>query len=336
MRQNAALAILSPTTSHLRSAMFSVRFSGAFNENVRLLAAIGREALMQLRTHTIAPMAIAILTFAIPMGTPSAATVVFSASGANPAAVQTTVDAYRTDLGTLNANVAGSFGSGRREINWDGVPDAFAAPNGLPANFFNVNSPRGVLFGTPGSGFEVSANAGNPSGAAVRFGDINPTYTNQFQTFSPQRLFTSISSNVVDVSFFVPGSTTAALTNGFGAVFTDVDLANTTSLTFFDSANSSLGTFFVPVGTIPDGSLSFLGVDFGSDVISRVRITIGNTALGSIEGGGVDLVVLDDFLYGEPVAAVPEPSTWAMMILGFAGIGFMAYRRKSKSALMAA
>jgi hypothetical protein len=27
-------------------------------------------------------------------------------------------------------------------------------------------------------------------------------------------------------------------------------------------------------------------------------------------------------------AAVPEPSTWAMMILGFAGIGFMAYRRK--------
>jgi hypothetical protein len=36
------------------------------------------------------------------------------------------------------------------------------------------------------------------------------------------------------------------------------------------------------------------------------------------------------------VAAVPEPSTWAMMILGFAGIGFMAYRRKSKPALMAA
>lgn len=35
-------------------------------------------------------------------------------------------------------------------------------------------------------------------------------------------------------------------------------------------------------------------------------------------------------------AAVPEPATWAMMILGFAGVGFMAYRRKSKPALMAA
>ena len=33
--------------------------------------------------------------------------------------------------------------------------------------------------------------------------------------------------------------------------------------------------------------------------------------------------------------AVPEPSTWAMMILGFAGVGFMAYRRKNKMALNA-
>ena len=34
-------------------------------------------------------------------------------------------------------------------------------------------------------------------------------------------------------------------------------------------------------------------------------------------------------------AAVPEPSTWAMMLLGFAGLGFTAYRRKSKPALLA-
>jgi hypothetical protein len=35
-------------------------------------------------------------------------------------------------------------------------------------------------------------------------------------------------------------------------------------------------------------------------------------------------------------AAVPEPSTWAMMILGFAGIGFMAYRRKSSATVLTA
>jgi hypothetical protein len=34
--------------------------------------------------------------------------------------------------------------------------------------------------------------------------------------------------------------------------------------------------------------------------------------------------------------AVPELSTWAMMILGFCGVGFMAYHRKSKAALMVA
>ena len=38
--------------------------------------------------------------------------------------------------------------------------------------------------------------------------------------------------------------------------------------------------------------------------------------------------------YGS-VSAVPEPSTWAMLILGFAGVGFMAYRRRS-SAMLAA
>jgi hypothetical protein len=38
----------------------------------------------------------------------------------------------------------------------------------------------------------------------------------------------------------------------------------------------------------------------------------------------------------EAAGAVPEPTTWAMLILGFSGVGFMAYRRKSKPALMAA
>ena len=261
------------------------------------------------------------------------AELIFSASGTNPAGIQSTVDAYRADLGTLNANVAGSFGSGRREINWDGVPDASAAPNNLAANFFNVNSPRGVVFGTPGSGFKVSANASNPSGTPILFGNINASYLLEFQTFSPQRLFTAIGSNVTDVNFFVPGSNTAAFTNGFGAVFTDVDLANTTSLTFFDSANVSLGTFFVPASA--NGGLSFLGVDFGSAVVSRVRIVSGNVALGPNEDGVLDIVVMDDFLFGEPVAAVPEPSTWAMIILGFAGIGLMTYRRRKGAMLPA-
>ena len=40
--------------------------------------------------------------------------------------------------------------------------------------------------------------------------------------------------------------------------------------------------------------------------------------------------IFDDFTIS---AAVPELSTWAMMILGFFGVGFMAYRRKSQGSL---
>lgn len=35
------------------------------------------------------------------------------------------------------------------------------------------------------------------------------------------------------------------------------------------------------------------------------------------------------------VGAVPEPSTWAMMILGFCGLGFLAYRRKTSAVITA-
>jgi PEP-CTERM motif len=36
------------------------------------------------------------------------------------------------------------------------------------------------------------------------------------------------------------------------------------------------------------------------------------------------------------IAAVPEPSTWAMLLIGFAGVGFMAYRRRNQSASLRA
>jgi hypothetical protein len=231
----------------------------------------------------------------LPVGSASVAGAleILAASGPDAAAITPLLNAYRSNLGNLNPNAAGSFGTGRREINWDGVPAAFSAPNLLPNNFFNVNSPRGVVFSTPGTGVEVSANAAD---GPVRFGNIEPNYPSLFQAFSQQKLFTPINSNIVDVSFFIPGSSDSALTRGFGAVFTDVDLPNTTSLTFFGATNQLLGTFFVP-SALGDQTFSFLGVDFGLPEVSRVRITNGNVALapGQLDP---DVVVVDDFIYG--------------------------------------
>ena len=264
----------------------------------------------------------------VPVAPAHAALETFSATGSNATDIQSTVDSFRTVLGTLNPNVSGSAGSGRREINWDGVPDALSAPNNLPANFFNVNSPRGVVFSTPGSGFQVSATAA--SGTPIEFGNINASYPTLFTTFSPQRLFTALDSNIVDVNFFIPGGATPAFTTGFGAVFTDVDLANTTSIQFFDLTNALIGTVFAP-NTTGNGTLSFAGGVFNAgEQIGRIRLTSGNAMLGSNEAlPGVDLVVMDDFIYGEPraIAAVPEPAAAIPLALGL--LLLAGYRRKS-------
>lgn len=292
------------------------------------------------------PIAFAVLLSALV--TPSRAALFFSDSGFNPSDIQETVDNFRSALGTLNPNVVGSFETGRREINWDGVPDAFAAPNNLPANFFNVNSPRGVVFSTPGTGFQVSATAA--SGTPVEFGNINPSYPGLFQTFSPQRMFTSLGSNIVDVNFFVPGTTTPAFTTGFGAVFSDVNVSHGTSIAFFGPANEGLvsvnppGTCLLPVpnclGSNLDETLTFVGVVFDAgEQVSRVRITSGTSALGPdqrVENSPplVELVVMDDFIFGEPraIAAVPEPEAYAMILAGLCLLGFAVHRSRQTAA----
>jgi len=225
----------------------------------------------------------------------SAAPTVRTGAGADAAAITPARDAYRTDLGGgTTAGPNGSFDGVRREINWDGVPEAQSSPNNLNPAFFNTNSPRGAVFETPGSGVQVSSNA-----APQRFGNLNATYETLFKAFSPQKLFTPIGSNVTDVKFFVPGTTTPASITGFGAVFADVDAADTTTITYYDESNKPLDTLAAPPA---DAGLSFLGASYaGGTRVSRVRIRTGNTAPGPNDGGAqADVVVMDDFLYGEP------------------------------------
>lgn len=213
------------------------------------------------------------------------------------------VEEYRALLGPNNGGEPGSYKTGRREINWDGVPDELAAPNFLPPDFFNsIESPRarGAFLSTPGEGVMVSADADNSTNTAVRFGHIHPSYTNSFKTYSGERLFSPIGSNAVDMTFFVPGSDTPAVVRGFGAVYTDVDQVHT-SFEYFDKNGNSLGKFAVPLA---NNGLSFLGVAFDEPIVARVRIEYGNIALGAEDSrkDKNDAAVMDDFIYGEPVA----------------------------------
>ena len=262
---------------------------------------------------------------------PSArAAAVFSDSGD----ITDTVAAFQAALGEPNnGNNPGPITGGRREISWDGggVSDAVD----MPANQF---AGRGVVFATPGTGFQISGADGNPANTAANeeFANINPSYSGLFSTFSPEKLFTAIGSNIVDVNFFIPGdTTTAANTIGFGAVFTDVDVADTSMIEFFDAADTLLQSEFVPVSGTAEEGLSFLGVTFDSAVVRRVRITSGNAALGGVEGDGNDLVVMDDFLYGEPAAGdqpppvipLPPAAFAALFAAGPAGLMWKRWKR---------
>jgi hypothetical protein len=255
--------------------------------------------------------------------------VLASGAGSAPADVTAARDAFRAAVGGGTvAGANGSFGGLRREINWDGVPDAFSSPNALPSNFFNANSPRGAVFATPGSGFLVSADSSNPTGTPVRFAEQNPAYASQFQAFSAERLFAVAGSTTMDINFFVPGTATPASVTAFGAVFVDNSFGafpSCASIQAFNGAQS-LGFFCAPIA--PAGGLSFLGLGAtGGDVFTRIRLNLGTGLLGSTQSATNEVVVMDDFLYSEP-RAVPEPTTLALGLVAAAGLLARARRRR--------
>lgn len=221
------------------------------------------------------------------------------------------VEKYRQLLGgENNGGAPGPVTGGYREINWDSIPDELSAPNRYPPDFFNAPlapRARGLVLATPGDGLFISADSDNPYGALPRFGNINPTYADSFKTFSEERLFSPLGSNIVDVTFFVPGSDIPAVVRGFGAVYTDVDTDHT-AFEYFDIEGNSLGKFGTPIA---DAGLSFLGVAFPEPIIHRVRVAYGTEALGPDDSPTTDVAVMDNFIYGEPQAAAPLPATSA-------------------------
>ncbi len=246
----------------------------------------------------------------------------YEGSAADPAGIAPVRDTFRLAVGGGTvAGANGSFGGLRREINWDGVPASLSDPNLLPGNFFNTTSPRGAVFTTPGTGFLVSANAG--LGTPTLFG-----FPSDFQTFSPQKLFTAVNSNITDVRFFVPGTSIAGTTTGFGALFVDVELPTSSRLEFYDASDALLESRAVP--SAGNQSLSFLGLTVSGGSIGRVRIVSGaNTiVLDGVLGNPVDdVVVMDDFIYAEPLAALVVPEPGSLVLLG-AGLALASMRRR--------
>jgi hypothetical protein len=88
------------------------------------------------------------------------------------------------------------------------------------------------------------------------------------------------------------------------------------------------GRQFAVPGNYQSGASLTTGETFDSTTISALGLTPGTYTYTFGSGADADSIVV------EIAAAVPEPSTWAMMILGFCGLGLMAYRRKQNGSAL--
>jgi hypothetical protein len=102
-------------------------------------------------------------------------------------------------------------------------------------------------------------------------------------------------------------------------------------LDVFDKDGNKLFGTVLPVVEPGTSNGSNNGYDFADSKYTRYSVdsTNGIGGFRITPFGAEGNVSIDDL--SATVAAVPEPSTWAMMILGFAGVGFMAYRRRYRA-----
>jgi PEP-CTERM motif len=112
---------------------------------------------------------------------------------------------------------------------------------------------------------------------------------------------------------------------GTGATFSGVDLSATPSAIIF---TPTIGADTIFAAGVPGNNLALF---FGSVNVAGFCgiVGAGSGSIGACENGGLLLsTTTSPLTIATIAAAAPEPSTWAMMILGFAGIGAMTYRRR--------
>jgi hypothetical protein len=167
-----------------------------------------------------------------------------------------------------------------------------------------------------------------PLHLAQDFGSSGPGFFTETLTFDLPSNFTNAALNI---SLFATDDRAIVDLNG-------TEISNTG---IFGPGNGSF--FFVDGGPVfahtfingndgPYGTLSGATFQVGTNTL----LFIGNNTNGGINGGesGGPAAIFFDGTVTFDVAGVPEPSTWAMMILGFCGLGFMAYRRKQNGSAL--
>lgn len=131
---------------------------------------------------------------------------------------------------------------------------------------------------------------------------------------SISQTFDVVSGQTYKVTFYLAGNTDGG---------PDIKTLTTTST----DATILFSSFNTAGRSHPDMGWTPISFEFTASGLTETLTFLSTTVDGNAFGPALDNVT---------VAAVPEPSTWAMMILGFLGVGFLAYRRKDESALRVA
>ncbi len=154
----------------------------------------------------------------------------------------------------------------------------------------------------------------------------NTTATDGTLKFTGSNFDVTTSTGTADITFG-KFTLTSALFEIFNTAF---DL----KIHFSEPSTSNVNAFADVKGLVTLVAGGVL-IDFSPQTITigsaSYKLSLNDIFLGTLGPFGRDVESLKGTITIN--SAVPEPSTWAMMILGFAGLGFMAYRRKQAHAV---
>jgi hypothetical protein len=139
-------------------------------------------------------------------------------------------------------------------------------------------------------------------------------------------------TGTVNSNGFIELADLSNFSDTFEYVGGSMDYGYLTSLSFFSFKAQSP----IDAGSLDFKNQVFLSSDVCVGAIAAFGVCGGTGSLGAVHGLYFTNEAPVITLVSSITSGVPEPSTWAMMLLGFAGLGFMAYRRKNKMALDAA
>jgi hypothetical protein len=251
--------------------------------------------------------------------------------------------------------------SGSGGQNFTNVSSLANSTGGLPASAAGLVTTHII---PPASPLSNGGNNGSINLTAGTANGVNNARIGNFVYLSPEQYFYANSTTLYVADSGQPkngNADKAALGEGglqkwsfvSGSWVLDYDLV--AGLNLVNNANSNPSTPTAPgvtglfglTGQVLNGQVELFATSYGLNELSpsflyEIKDTLSNTSIG--QTSGESFAVLDSADSGTlirgvafaPVDAVPEPSTWAMIILGFIGIGAMTYRRSGKYSSLAA